>query len=317
MKSYLSIRRSMTGIWTSEGRNRYGVCIALVYGLFCCVAVWCSSIRAQDGLQSLQQSLSFHASFDQTADADFARGDRSLWNAPAINQRDKATTGLPPTGEVVLAFNAGQFGGAIRFAKGKGPIVFFKADKNCPAPNANWSGTFSFWLSTDPAKDLLDGFCDPMQLTSKQWDDAAIFVEFEKRPSGIPFRLGVYADKSVWNPTNRKFETIPAHERPLTAVEQPPFAGGKWVHVAIVLERFNTGKADGIATLYLNGEKRGDVAARNQMFTWDPQKSALMLGLNYVGLMDDLAVFDRALSEQDIQRIFRLTKGVSELRPNR
>jgi len=140
-----------------------------------------------------------------------------------------------------------------------------------------------------------------------------MFVEFEKRPAGIPFRLGVYADKSVWNPTDRKFSDIPAAERPLATVENPPFAAGKWTHVVFVFEKFNTGKPEGLATLFLDGTKRGEIASRTQTFTWDSTTASLMLGLGYIGMMDDLAVFDRALTQDEISKLFALKNGVGEL----
>ena len=184
-------------------------------------------------------------------------------------------------------------------------------------PTANWSGTVSLWLSTDPAHELSDGFCDPIQITSKQWDDAAMFVEFEKRASGIPFRLGVYADKTVWNPTGRKFEEIPAAERPLTGVDKPPFAGGKWTHVVFTISQFNTGLPNGVSTLYLDGKKAGEITSRSQTFTWDPDQAAIMLGLNYIGLMDELALFDRALTAEEVGELFTMKEGVKGLTVNR
>lgn len=269
---------------------------------------------AQDSsVAALGKALSFHASFDNGPDADFARGDRALWQAASMNKRAEATKGLPNGGEVKLVPGAGRFGGALRFSKSAGPMVFFKAKDNLAMPTANWSGTISFWLNTDPVNELREGFCDPIQFTSKQWDDAAIFVEFEKRPAGIPFRLGVYADKLVWNPTGRKFADIPPAERPLASVEKPPFAAGKWTHVAVVFEKFNTNQPNGLATLYLDGTKSGELAGREQTFTWDPQQAALMLGLGYVGMMDELAVFDRALSADEIKTLYGLKSGVGEL----
>jgi len=267
----------------------------------------------ESGAVAMRKALTLHASFDREADAEMARGDRALWNAPAIGKREAAVKGLPAGGEVTLEPQAGKFGGALRFKKSTGPMVFFKAEGNFPRPTPNWSGTVSFWLSTDPATDLPEGFCDPLQVTSKQWDDASFFVEFEKRPTGIPFRLGVYADKSVWNPRGRKFEEIPFAEKPLTAVEKPPFAAGKWTHVAFTFSRFNTGEPDGLAMLYLDGRRAGEIAPRTQTFTWDTQRAAVMLGLSYLGLMDDLALFDRALSSDEIGQLFTLKQGIAEL----
>ena len=294
--------------WQFLGRRHWVAGCLATFVLAACTAQARESVT-----HSLRKALTFCASFDRSADADFALGDTALWNAPAMNQRDDAAKGLPPGGEIKLEPRAGRFGGALSFGKSTGPMVFYRAEKNFPMSAADWAGTVSFWLSTDPVKDLNDGFCDPIQLTSKQWDDAAIFVEFEKRPAGIPFRLGVYADHAVWNPTRRKFEDIPAAERPLASVEKPPFAAGKWTHVAVVIESFNTDKPNGLATLYLDGKKAGEIARRTQTFTWDPRKADLMLGLNYIGLMDEIALFNRALSPEEIAALYALPAGVKEL----
>lgn len=264
-------------------------------------------------LPGLRAALALHASFDQGVDADSARGDASLWNAKSMEKREGAEKGLPPGGEVVWKRDQGRFGGSLVFGDSKGPMVFYKAARNFPDLNAPWSATVMFWLKADPVGELKEGFCDPIQITSKQWDDAAMFVEFEKRATGIPFRLGVYADKSVWNPTHRKFEEIPPSERPLVAVEKPPFEKGKWTHVAFTLTQFNSGKPDGVAKLYLDGKPVGQLSPRNQMFTWDVERSSIMLGLGYIGSMDDLAIFDRSLTAEEIASVVQLPGGVAAL----
>ena len=296
--------------------NRVALSIAI--SSFLVLSQIAPSALAQDNASNaLAKSLSLHASFDSGPDADFARGDRSLWQSPTIEKRDAATKGLPAGDSATVEPNAGRFGGAMKFAKSKGPIVFFRAEKNFNMPSLNWSGSVLFWLKTDMANELSEGFCDPVQITSKQWDDASFFVEFEKRASGTPFRLGVYSDKSVWNPTNRKFEDIPPSERPLVAVAKPPFEPSKWTHVAFTFERFNSGKPDALAILYLNGEKKGELANRTQTFSWDPSMAAVMLGLSYVGKMDDLGLFDRALTQQEITQVLELKNGLSDLVSNK
>jgi len=251
---------------------------------------------------ALRQALTFHASFDGGVDAGHATGDPRLYSAPTLKQRQDAKPGLPPDGQVQLAKGAGRFGDALRFTAKKSPVVFFHAARNMPYETANWSGTLSFWLSTDTAA-LEPGFCDPVQITPRAWNDAAFFVEFEKRPESIPFRLGVYADLAVWNPQKRVVADIPTHERPLVTVDQPPFSRGAWTHVAVTFERFNTGRPDGVARLFLNGAPAGALSPRQQTFTWDPQQTVIALGLGYIGLLDDLAIFNRALSEPEIKEL--------------
>lgn len=179
-------------------------------------------------------------------------------------------------------------------------------------PN-DWGGTVSVWLSVDPATDLEPGFCDPVQITSRAWNDGAFFVEFEKRPESIPFRLGVYADLAVWNPGNRRFDDIPQHERPLVTVDEPPFGRGRWTHVVFTFDRFNTARPDGVVRLYLDGKLRGALSPRQQTFTWDPEASAIALGLGYVGLLDELSTFNRALTDAEVRSLHELESGVTGL----
>jgi hypothetical protein len=263
--------------------------------------------------QALRQALTFHASFDGTVDAAHAAGNPKLYSAASMNRRQEATEGLPASGEIAHVRNAGKFGDALRFTQRRKPAVFFQAERNVPYRTGNWSGTVSFWLSVDPAAELEPGFCDPIQITPRAWNDAAFFVEFEKRPEAIPFRLGVYADLNVWNPQGRKFEEIPAAERPLVTVEQPPFGRGKWTHVVFTFERFNTGRPDGVARLYLDGKPAGTLPARQQTFTWDPARSTIAMGAGYIGLFDELSIFDRPLSDAEVAELHGLAGGVSSL----
>lgn len=40
----------------------------------------------------------------------------------------------------------------------------------------------------------------------------------------------------------------------------------------------------------------------------------LVLAAAYVGHMDDLAVFDRALTEREVMQVFTLRNGIADLR---
>lgn len=263
----------------------------------------------------LKASLSLYASFDHGVDADFARGDKRLYHGRNMEQRFAGQPGLPEGIKTRLEPNAGRFGQALHFAEAQAPVVYYRAPQNVDFRSNLWSGTVSVWLSTDPQARLNPGYCDPIQITSKGWDDAAFFFEFEKRTNSIPFRLGVYADRNVWNPNNRDWGKMAANEKPLITVDSPPFSAGKWTHAVFTFENFNTGKPDGVARLYLDGELRGTIDARTQTFHWDPEKSLIMLGIGYVGLYDELSLFDRALSADEIKRLRDLPQGVRSLLP--
>lgn len=295
--------------------DRFGMGRCTIVMLAAVAAVTGGSAASDGGAgASLRSALTFHAPFDGTVDAVHGAGDRRLHWAPSFKERAHAVPGLPPGGQVQHAAGAGRYGDALRFTAKGAPVVLFQAARNVTYAPRDWSGTVSFWLSTDPERDLPDGFCDPVQITPRAWNDAAFFVEFEKRAAGIPFRLGAYADFAVWNPAKRRFDDIPAVERPLITVEQPPFAGGRWTHVLFTFERFNTGRPDGAVRLYLDGTPRGELRNRQQTFTWAPEETVIALGLGYVGLLDDLAVFDRVLTDEEIRTLQRLDGGVKTLR---
>lgn len=265
-----------------------------------------SSVRSH-----LRDSLTFHASFDGTADAGYALGDRRIYTAASFSKRDAAMPGLHASNVVVLAKGQGRFGDALWFNQKPAPLVFFQAARNVRYRTNHWQGTVSFWLNADPVE-LAPGFCDPIQITPRGWNDACFFVEFEKRED-VPFRLGVYADYKVWNPGNRRWDEISFIEKPLLGATGQAFGKARWTHVVFTFENFNTGRPDGVARLYLDGIYQGALSARLQTFTWDPSKTLVMLGASYIGLLDELSIFDRALSAAEVIELNQLPNGVPGL----
>lgn len=262
----------------------------------------------------IRKALTFHTSFDRNTDADYAHGDAWLYTAPGMNRWTNAQPGLPADGAIRLAPGDGRFGGALRFERKTDAVVFYKADRNVPWSPKKWGGSVSLWLRADLSA-LAPGFTDPIQITPRAWDDAAFFLEFERRERDVPFRLGAYADTRVWNPQGRKWEAIPAAEKPLLTIPGPPFSGDRWTHVAFVWDHFNTGAPDGRILLYLDGAQAGVLAHRTQTFTWDTALTRILLGVGFVGWIDDVAVFNRPLDGDEVQRVRRLPRGIRSLAP--
>lgn len=251
----------------------------------------------------LRKSLTFHANFDAGTDAVVGRGDRRLY--VAANYKDQASAQPGLTGEdVVLAAGAGRTGGALRFVKKNTRAVFYQAAQNVAFDAQGWTGTISFWLSLDPDQDLAPGYCDPIQVTDKAYNDSAIWVDFTKDDKPRHFRLGVFGALKSWNPQNIESDKNPAFNNRLVVVKQPPFRRGQWTHIAITHTKLGAGA--GTARLYLNGKLQGESAGISEPFAWDATRGAIRLGVNYTGLMDDVAVFDRVLTAKEVQR---LSKG--------
>ena len=246
---------------------------------------------------SLKKSLTFYASFDNGTNADIAKGDKQLYTL--INKKSKL--GNHTDGMTHLVKGAGLSGNALMFSKRNAKWLFYDGNKNFQFAEKNWSGSVSFWIKVDPINKLDPGYVDPIQITPNTWNDASFFVDFDKGGKPRPFRLGAFADKSVWNPDNKE---IPEPERPLVTAKSNPFSDKKWTHVAFTWKRFNTDQKDGIATLYLNGKNEGSIENWNQNFSWAGKTHRILIGLNYMGLFDDLACFNRTLSQKEIESIY-------------
>jgi hypothetical protein len=224
------------------------------------------------------------------------------------------TPGLPARGVVSIAKGEGKVGDALWFHRKAPEIVFFHVEKNLSYAKSNWSGTVSFWLRLDPDTDLEPGYCDPLQITPREWNDAALWVDFSKDERPRYFRLGAFADRAVWDPNLRDLDKMPEAERPMVTVTKPPFTRHRWTHVVFTFANFNTRKKDGVATLYLDGKPQGTVSAREQTLSWEPAQAIAMLGLNYTGLFDELAFFNRPLTAAEVENIFALPSGMTALR---
>ncbi|MEO1030723.1 MAG: LamG-like jellyroll fold domain-containing protein [Bacteroidota bacterium] len=258
----------------------------------------------------LKEALTFYASFDTSVDADFALGDGRMYTVPNRQARDSAKLGLHKL-DIQRADGKGKYGAGLVFTKRSPGYIYYPSEKNIVYNTENWSASISFWLRLDPAKDLEPGYCDPIQITDIGYNDAGIWVDFTKE-NPRDFRLGVIGDRDVWNPNPEG----PDNENPifnarLTGVKNPPFSRDSWTHVLINLSGLNT--ENGEASLYLNGKHQGTRSNIDTPFTWDYPLSNIYLGLGYIGLMDELSIFNRALTGAEIKKLYGLDKGVQTL----
>jgi hypothetical protein len=258
--------------------------------------------------KKLGKSITLAATFDAGFNADHARGDTRIYTADASNQPETAKAGMSSEG-VGIANGKGRFGDALHFqTKGK-PVIFYRSKDNIAYDTENWNGTISLWLSLDPEKDLEPGYTDPIQITDVSYNDAALWVDFsDKNPRS--FRMGVYGDLSVWNPDNIGPDENPAFNERLLPATDRPFGSGIWTHVVVTFSGLNSG--DGKASFYINGKHQGDRQIP-EPFTWELEKSKIFLGLNFIGLMDEVALFDRALSPEEVTMLYHMPGGLQAI----
>ncbi len=259
---------------------------------------------------SLKTALTFYSSFDKGVTADFALGDAQMYTVPNRKLIDSAKVGLHKP-DITVQEGKGKYGAGLVFTERSSGNIYYPSEKNIAYNTENWSGAISFWLSLDPATDLKPGYCDPIQITDVSYNDAAIWVDFTKE-NPRDFRLGVIGDREVWNPNPEGPDNEnPIFNKRLTGVKNPPFGTNKWTHILINFSGLNS--TNGKATLYMNGNKMGTREQIKTPFTWELSKSNIYLGLGYIGLMDDLSIFNRNLTKEEITALYTLENGVHSL----
>jgi hypothetical protein len=259
----------------------------------------------------LAKALVLHASFDTSYDADFSKGDPVAYV--------KGATGLAPlhagTEEVLIAPEAGKFGGALAFPKKGTTRPSYKGDGVLGYNDRDWSATVSLWLRLTPDEDLEPGYCDPVQIVGDDTKKGFIFLEWSKDHTPRYFRYAIRPRIELWDPEGVGWEVVPEEKRPMVQLKRTPFSRDTWTHAVFTLERINAGTGPAGGSLYLDGALQGRIENFDLTFGWDPKAVMIVLGAAYVGHLDDLAVFNRVLTADEVKRLHALGDGAASLKP--
>ncbi len=270
--------------------------------------------RAQDtSLESLQESLTHHVSFDQGLTADFSRGNPIM--RAYIDGADRRAGGTKAVlGDAArIVGGAGRFGGALLRDSKRPEKLYFHTQGILDYERHSWSGSVSLWLRISPDEDLEPGYCDPVMLVGSSGSQGFIFLEWSADHRPRKFRYAVRPKNEIWNPLGLGWEEIPADKRPMVELTNAAtFSRERWTHVVFTFDQVNRGKA-AEGRLYIDGSLEGRIKDWDLTFGWTDQDVLLVLGTNYIGLMDDLAVFDRALTDSEVRDLHGLSGGVEDL----
>ncbi len=258
----------------------------------------------------LKQALTFHASFDQGLDADFSRGDKAC-----LVRGKQGTVPAALNEELKLVPDGGRFGGGLHFTK-KGTTQPRFKDAGVLNYNAtNWSASVSVWLRLDPDKDLAPGYCDPVQIVGDDTKKGFIFLEWSKDETPREFRYAIRPKVEIWNPNGLDWAKMTDAQRPAVNLRKAPFSREAWTHAVFSFANLNDKAKKPIGRLHLNGKLVGTIENWDLTLGWNPDAVALVLGAAYVGHLDDLAVFNRALTDAEVTQLHGLKTGVRELHP--
>jgi Concanavalin A-like lectin/glucanases superfamily len=261
---------------------------------------------------ALKKAVTFYASFDETLTPDVGTGPIST----RFNHEKEA-------GQFI--FEPGFDKTVFRIAKGKGVAgggclevtdvlprngrILYPVKGNLAYKKGGWGGAVSMWINTDPDTLFQLKFCDPVQITQKGANNGGIWFDFnDARPRDL--RMGVFP--AVPNGTvGAKEADIDA---PMVRVPKVGFKVGAWHHIALSWSNFDTGKKDAHATLYIDGKKIGDVKDRAIAMDWDIDKAGIYTAVGYTGLLDEMALFNRALTAKEVTLLHKTPGLLSGLK---
>jgi Concanavalin A-like lectin/glucanases superfamily len=246
----------------------------------------------------LRKAVTFYASFDEAVKADFG-GSLTLstrFNHPTEKGKFVVEKGFD---EKVfrIARDRGKHGGCLEVVDvlPRNGRIFFPVKGNLAYRKDGWGGSLSVWINTDPDTLLKTKFCDPIQITEKGANNGGIWFDFnDARPRDM--RLGVFS--AVAEGQQGIKEDDP--RAPMVWVKKVGFKSGDWRHIVLTWENLDTGKKDAQAVLWIDGKKIGSVTDHELAMKWDEDKAGIYVAVNYIGFLDELALFNRPLNEAEI-----------------
>jgi hypothetical protein len=262
---------------------------------------------------NLRKAVTLYASFDTEPRAD--RGGGVLGLATRFNDA-KAKGSFMFAKDFDrkvfrIARDKGVHGGALEVSDvlPNNGRIFFPAKGNLAYQKTGWGGAFSVWINTDPNTQLKTPFCDPVQITQKGATNGGIWFDFNSAKPRRDLRMGV-------------FPAVAAGEKPISEddagapmvrVPAIDFKAGQWHHVVVSWNNFDTGKSDAQAILYIEGKQIGEVKGRPIAMDWDVERAGIYVAVNFIGLLDEFAVFGRPLSAEDVALLHREPGVLAEL----
>jgi lysophospholipase L1-like esterase len=258
-------------------------------------------VLKQDNPSELRDAVSFYASFDDKVAGDVGT---NLSLSTRFNHE---------TEKGQFVFEEGYDAKVFRIARDKGIVggaletvdvlprngrIFFPAKGNLAYKKGGWGGAVSVWLKTDPNKLLKTSFCDPIQITHRGAHNGAIWLDFnDAKPRDM--RHGAFPALAEGETPVK--ESDPA--APLVRVPGVDWKADDWHHVVLSWRNFDTGQPDAVSALYVDGKLVGEVKGQPLAMNWDMEKVGVYVAVNYIGLLDELALFRRALTAEEVQRL--------------
>jgi hypothetical protein len=261
-----------------------------------CIVVIFAAMPVSAGEDSLKKAVTFYASFDESLKPEVGVGAiKTRFGDPKDPKKLIFEDGHNK--DIYKIAKKGIAGGCLECTdvlpnRGR---FFYPVKGNLAFKKGGWGGACSMWINMDPAALKLQ-FCDPVQITQKGANNGGIWFDFnDAKPRDL--RMGMFPAVPDGK-TGAKESDVDA---PMVWVKRVAFKSGEWRHVVMSWDNID----NAIATLYIDGKKIGDVKDRAIAMDWDIEKAGVYTAVGYTGLLDEMALFNRALTQEEVTALFR------------
>lgn len=254
---------------------------------------------ADESNETLRKAVSFYASFDDEVKGDFGGGQLRFdtrYNHPTEKGKFVVEKGFPKKA-FRIAKSKGINGGALEVVdvlpdNGR---IFVPAKGNLAYKKDGWGGSVSVWCKTNPDTMLKTKFCDPIQITQRGANNGGLWFDFnDAKPRDL--RHGAFP----MIPEGKKGIGEDDPNAPMVRVPKVGWKADDWHHVVLTWANLDTGKDDAVTSLYIDGKLMGQVKDLAIAMGWEIDKAGVYVAVNYIGLLDELALFNRALTAEEV-----------------
>ena len=287
----------------------------LVYKGLCIMTItpFVTAQADEPALHALRQAATFYASFDEAVRGDFGGG--ALNPGTRFNHETEPGQFVFEAGidreRFTIAPGQGIHGGALRPTDvlPRNGRIYFPLRGNVAYRPGGWGGAVSLWCNGNPNELLKTTFCDPIQITERGANNGGIWFDFNNaRPRDL--RHGAFP--AVPNGEKPIAEDDP--QAPLVRVPAVDWQTGQWHHVVLSWNHFDSGEPNATSSLYIDGQLLGQIRDRAIAMRWNVDRAGIYIAVNYLGLLDELTIFGRPLTHEEVQTLRAVPGGMAPLK---
>ena len=254
-------------------------------------------------------ALAFESNFADTTDANlFGYPDEGgwIWTAESVKRESPLVMNRRP--DVTIAKDEGVHRDCLRFGKKATDVLYYLMNPSLRRPMKNWSGAVTFWIKPDVEK-IGASTSYPLQFFDGDWSHGGFFIRLPGSKTNS-IELGMVSADATSTQRLLTPEAISSNHHTVISLNDAPIASDRWTFLTLTFENANpVDNGTSLIKLYIDGELRGQTRRLLKIDWMDPDAagpkpdSAMFLGIDYVGDIDEFRVYDRAIAEEQILAI--------------